>query len=37
LRCTQDEGFEKTRQAAEVLANAEGLAGHAYSATLRKA
>jgi histidinol dehydrogenase len=37
LRCTQDEGFEKTRQAAEILANAEGLAGHAYSAALRKA
>jgi histidinol dehydrogenase len=37
LRCTQDEGFEKTRQAAEILANAEGLAGHAQSAALRKA
>jgi len=37
LRCTQDEGFEKTRQAAEILAKAEGLAGHAQSAALRKA
>jgi len=37
LRCTQSEGFEETRKAAEVLANAEGLAGHAYSAALRKA
>ena len=37
LRCTSDEGFEKTRQAAEILANAEGLAGHAQSAALRKA
>jgi histidinol dehydrogenase len=37
LRCTSDEGFEKTCQAAEILANAEGLSGHAYSAALRKA
>ena len=37
LRCTSGEGFEKTRQAAEILANAEGLSGHAYSAALRKA
>jgi len=36
LRCTRDEGFEKNRQAAEILANAEGLAGHAQSAALRK-
>jgi len=36
LRCTQDEGFEKTREAAEILANAEGLVGHAHSAALRK-
>jgi len=37
LRCTSDASFEKTRQAAEILANAEGLAGHAQSAALRKA
>jgi len=37
LRCTSGDGFEKTRQAAEILANAEGLAGHAQSAALRKA
>jgi len=37
LRCTSDEGFEKTRQAAEILANAEGLSGHAQSAAFRKA
>jgi len=37
LRCDSGEGFEKTRQAAEILANAEGLAGHAQSAALRKA
>ena len=37
LRCTMEDGFEKTRQAAEILANAEGLAGHAQSAALRKA
>jgi histidinol dehydrogenase len=37
LRCSSDDGFEKTRRAAEILANAEGLAGHAKSAALRKA
>jgi histidinol dehydrogenase len=37
LRCSMGEGFEKTRLAAEVLANAEGLAGHAQSAAMRKA
>jgi histidinol dehydrogenase len=37
LRCSPGEGFEKTRQAAEILAKAEGLAGHAQSAILRKA
>jgi histidinol dehydrogenase len=37
LRCSSGDGFEKTRQAAEILANAEGLAGHAQSAALRKA
>jgi histidinol dehydrogenase len=36
LRCSSGDGFEKTRQAAEILANAEGLAGHAQSAALRK-
>jgi histidinol dehydrogenase len=37
LRCSLGDGFEKTREAAEILANAEGLAGHAQSAALRKA
>jgi histidinol dehydrogenase len=37
LRCSSGDGFEKTRQAAEILSNAEGLAGHAQSAALRKA
>jgi histidinol dehydrogenase len=36
LRCSMGEGFEKTRKAAEILANAEGLAGHAHSAAMRK-
>jgi len=36
LRCSMGDGFEKTREAAEIIANAEGLAGHAYSAALRK-
>jgi histidinol dehydrogenase len=36
LRCSAGEGFEETRQAAEILANAEGLAGHAFSAAKRK-
>ena len=36
LRGSSGDGFEKTRQAAEILANAEGLAGHAQSAALRK-
>ncbi|MCL2042696.1 MAG: histidinol dehydrogenase [Treponema sp.] len=36
LRCTAGTGFEKARNAAEVLAKAEGLAGHAASAELRK-
>ena len=35
LRCTPGEGFENSRRAAEVLANAEGLAGHAQSAAAR--
>jgi histidinol dehydrogenase len=35
LRCAQGEGFEKARNAAEVLAHAEGLEGHAQSAAVR--
>ena len=36
LRCASGEGFEKARNAAEVLARAEGLEGHALSAAARK-
>jgi len=36
LRCSQGEGFEKARNAAEILARAEGLEGHAQSAAARK-
>jgi histidinol dehydrogenase len=36
LRCTKGDGFEKARKAAEILALAEGLEGHAQSAALRK-
>ena len=36
LRCAQGEGFEKARRAAEILARAEGLEGHALSASARK-
>jgi histidinol dehydrogenase len=36
LRCTPGAGFEKSRQAAEILARAEGLEGHAQSASARK-
>jgi histidinol dehydrogenase len=36
LRCTSGTGFEKAREAAELLANAEGLEGHAQSAAARK-
>jgi len=36
LRCAPGEGFEKTRHAAEVMARAEGLEGHALSAAARK-
>jgi len=36
LRCAQGEGFEKARNAAEILAHAEGLEGHALSAAARK-
>jgi len=35
LRCTPGEGFEKARNAAEILARAEGLEGHAQSAAAR--
>jgi histidinol dehydrogenase len=37
LRCSPGEGFEKARHAAEILAKAEGLEGHAQSAEARKA
>jgi len=37
LRCASGEGFEKARNAAEILARAEGLEGHAQSAVCRKA
>jgi len=36
LRCAPGEGFEKARNAAEILAKAEGLEGHAQSAAARK-
>lgn len=36
LRCKDGEGYEKTRNAAEILAMAEGLEGHALSAASRK-
>jgi len=36
LRCSPGEGFEKTRHAAEVMARAEGLEGHALSAAARR-
>jgi histidinol dehydrogenase len=35
LRCASGEGFEKARNAAEILARAEGLEGHAQSAASR--
>ncbi|MDR0472888.1 MAG: methyltransferase domain-containing protein, partial [Treponema sp.] len=35
LRCTPGDGFEKARNAAELLARAEGLEGHAQSAVAR--
>ena len=35
LRCENGEGFERTRRAAECIARAEGLAGHAASAAAR--
>ena len=36
LRCVSGEGFEKARNAAETIARAEGLEGHAQSAAVRK-
>jgi len=36
LRCSSGAGFEKARNAAEILALAEGLEGHAQSAAARK-
>jgi histidinol dehydrogenase len=36
LRCSPGTGFEKSRRAAEILARAEGLAGHAESAAVRE-
>jgi len=36
LRCTPGAGFESSRNAAEILARAEGLEGHAQSAAVRK-
>jgi len=35
LRCASGAGFEKARNAAEILARAEGLEGHAQSAVVR--
>ncbi|GHU93946.1 histidinol dehydrogenase [Spirochaetia bacterium] len=36
LRCAKGEGWEQARRAAEIIARAEGLAGHAESAASRK-
>jgi len=36
LRCTDGEGFEKARNAAEIIGRAEGLEAHAQSAAIRK-
>jgi histidinol dehydrogenase len=36
LRCTPGAGFDKSRDAAQILARAEGLEGHAQSAAARK-
>jgi len=36
LRCSEGEGFEKSRNAAEIIARAEGLEGHALSAAIRQ-
>jgi histidinol dehydrogenase len=35
LRCTAGTGFEKARNAAQIMAKAEGLEGHALSAAAR--
>ena len=35
LRCTQGTGFDQAAKAAQVLAKAEGLDGHAFSAAIR--
>ena len=35
LRCASGEGFEKARNAAQIIARAEGLEGHAQSAEAR--
>jgi histidinol dehydrogenase len=37
LRCASGDGYEKARNAAEIIARAEGLEGHAQSAAVRKA
>jgi histidinol dehydrogenase len=36
LRCLPGPGFEEARRAAEIIAGAEGLAGHAQSAAVRR-
>jgi histidinol dehydrogenase len=36
LRCLPGPGFEEARRAAEIIAGAEGLAGHAQSAAIRR-
>ncbi|GHV12644.1 histidinol dehydrogenase [Spirochaetia bacterium] len=36
LHCTDGDGLEQARRAAEIIARAEGLAGHAESAAIRK-
>ena len=36
LRCTEADGFERARNAAEIIARAEGLEGHAISAASRR-
>jgi histidinol dehydrogenase len=37
LRCLKGEGYEKARNAAEIIGRAEGLEGHARSVALRAA
>jgi len=36
LSCAQGEGYEKARNAAEIIGKAEGLEGHSQSAAIRK-